>query len=43
MNIKIKESIKIPQTGITNTIIFVVAGIAIVGTVVFIRSRKMLK
>lgn len=34
---------KIPQTGITNTIIFVVAGIAIVGTVVFIRSRKMLK
>lgn len=34
---------KIPQTGVKNTIIFVVAGIAIVGTVVFIRSRKMLK
>lgn len=34
---------KIPQTGITNTIIVVVAGIAIVGTVIFIRSRKMLK
>ena len=34
---------KIPQTGVKNTIIVVVAGIAIVGTVVFIRSRKMLK
>lgn len=34
---------KIPQTGVKNTMILVVAGIAIVGTVVFIRSRKMLK
>ena len=34
---------KIPQTGVKNTIIVVVAGMAIVGTVVFIRSRKMLK
>lgn len=34
---------KIPQTGIKNTIIFVVAGIAIVGIVVFIRSKKILK
>ena len=34
---------KIPQTGVKNTIIVVVAGIAIVGTVVFVRSRKMLK
>lgn len=34
---------KIPQTGVRNTIILVVVGIAIVGTVVFIRSKKMLK
>lgn len=34
---------KIPQTGVTNTIIVALAGIAIVGMVVFIRSRKMLK
>lgn len=34
---------KIPQTGIKNTIIVVVGAIAIIGTVVFIRSRKMLK
>ncbi len=34
---------KIPQTGIKNTIIFIVAGIAIVGIVVFIRSKKILK
>lgn len=34
---------KIPQTGVKNTIIFVVAGIAVIGTVVFVKSRKMLK
>ncbi len=33
----------IPQTGMKNTIIVVVAVIAIIGTVVFVRSRKMLK
>ena len=33
----------IPQTGIKNTIVVVVAAIAIIGTVVFVRSRKMLK
>ena len=34
---------KIPQTGVGNTIIFVVVDIAIIGTVVFVKSRKMLK
>ena len=34
---------KIPQTGVRNTMLLVIAGIAIAGTVVFVRSRKMLK
>lgn len=33
----------IPQTGVRNTIIVVVAAIAIIAIVVFVRSRKMLK
>lgn len=34
---------KIPQTGVKNTVIFIIAGVVIAGTVIFIKSRKMTK